>query len=141
MKALLFAVGLVSFGTGQTFAADIPIKAPQKPVIAYDWTGIYSSIGVGWSFDRTLWRLPNPIPGTLLPSTLNTNGPAFGSFMGIQKQFNWLVVGVEGGAVVDRNIFGSVTSGNNLCTATAGQMCQSRIRTPIWLAGGKLGYA
>src|ERR1043166_8240272 len=67
MKALLFAVGLVSFGTGQTFAADIPIKAPTKPIIAYDGTRINTPIGDSWSFDRPLWRPPNPIPGTLLP--------------------------------------------------------------------------
>jgi len=95
VTALLIAAPL-----GVASAADMPVKAPMKPVpVPYSWTGFYIGVNGGGAQGWTSWQyyfFPGPTP-----STLFANHDAAGGMAGGTVGYNWQagtnwVVGVEG---------------------------------------------
>src|ERR1700675_1847808 len=92
VTALLIAAPL-----GVASAADMPVKAPMKPVpVPYSWTGFYIGVNGGGAQGWTSWQyyfFPGPTP-----STLFANHDAAGGMAGGTVGYNWqagtnLVVG------------------------------------------------
>jgi outer membrane immunogenic protein len=104
MSGKLLLAGTIAFavaGLGsQALAADMPVKAAPRPVVAaYNWTGWYvgGHIGGGWSgIDITNVNGNAPFPAGTQNST-NQSGVLGGIQAGFNYQMNsnW-VVGVEG---------------------------------------------
>jgi outer membrane immunogenic protein len=91
MKKLLVA-GL-GFGMlmGPAVAADMPVKALPKPVVAYSWTGCYIGGGAGGAWAKSDWTYRNFNP-------YSAPGPG-GPFFATGENFDmtsW-VAGVQGG--------------------------------------------
>jgi outer membrane immunogenic protein len=81
-------------------AADLPPAprpAPMAPVAyvapVYNWSGFYVGGHVGGGFANSSWS--DPITG-VNNDTFNSNGFLGGGQVGVNAQFNWLVVGLEG---------------------------------------------
>jgi outer membrane immunogenic protein len=101
-KFLLGSVGLVAMLAGPAMAADMPIKAPPPPPVAYyDWTGAYIGFNVGetwYDVDRTF---PNDFrSGGLTPGSRGNFGTSdsdgiFGFHAGAQWQWGAWVIGAE----------------------------------------------
>jgi len=148
----IFAAFWLLGAIGSASAADLPTKAPPyiAPVaVAPNWSGYYVGLNAGgvWSDTNMDWRL-NPVgfgpSGVLVEQAaaghLRTSGFTGGGQIGLNKQFDMLVFGIEGdlqytglsgsrsgGAIVPPGIFDSFT-----------QSMESR-----WLgtARGRLGIA
>lgn len=144
MRAKLIAVlgGALSLGAaGAASAADMAVKARPvvAPVVAYDWTGFYGSVGVGygWGEVRAAYVLPPPDR-----HDSNKDGGWWDGRLGFQYMFsNRIVLGVEGAwAGPFDNGFGRSLSPTGSCLlSTADSFCDGRIRD-IGSVGGKLGY-
>jgi len=128
--AAFFLLGTI----GSASAADLPTKAPAyAPPVAVltSWSGYYVGLNAGgvWSNTDMDWRL-NPVgfgpSGVLVEQAaaghLKTSGFTGGGQLGLNKQFNMLVFGIEGdlqytglsgsrsgGALVPPGIFDSFT--------------------------------
>ena len=101
VAALLMAAPLTSAN-----AADMALKAPSVPPVAYNWTGFYLGIegGVGWASaedtDATGFD-----SGRFTPT-----GALVGGTIGYNRQFNRVVLGLEGdgsGAWITGNTSGA----------------------------------
>jgi outer membrane immunogenic protein len=142
MKKLAVVVALVAFA-GSAYAADLELKAP--PIVnAYNWTGLYGSIGVGWARSDVSWALTNPAPAGLPPFSAASSDGIVSGKVGYQYQLGFVVLGVEAGisSLIDQSVpAGPVGGGPGGCTANPGQLCQVRISEPISTVGGKLGFA
>src|SRR3954467_13354271 len=94
-KFLLGSVGLAAMLAGPAMAADMPIKAPPPPPVAYyDWSGAYIGFnagGVGNEVNRAfkVGGAVNPNFGT------NDSDGIFGFHAGAQWQWGAWVLGVE----------------------------------------------
>jgi outer membrane immunogenic protein len=107
MRTTILAYVLVlGAATAESFAADIPLKAP-RPAPVYNWAGFYAGVngGYGWadpSADFTPATVPLPpnvvLVGPAAPFTLNTSpkGYVIGGQFGYNWQFGRVVAGVEG---------------------------------------------
>ncbi|HKU06021.1 MAG TPA: outer membrane beta-barrel protein [Bradyrhizobium sp.] len=146
MKKIALAAAAVSFlFTGAASAADLAARPYTKapPVIAkvYDWSGIYVGGAVGGIWNDTDGVFYNA-PGFNWRTNNHSDWIA-GGFAGIQKQWNNIVVGVEGGWNAVGDGWGS-TIGNGIAGpcgfAAAVESCQARI-TDIGYIGGRLGFA
>jgi outer membrane immunogenic protein len=80
-------------------AADLPMRpepAPVAPVVyappVYNWSGFYIGGNVGGGFADSSWT--DPFTGA--NNTFNKDGFIGGGQIGVNAQFNWLVVGLEG---------------------------------------------
>ncbi len=87
--------------TGAAKAADLPVPprpAPVAPVpyvpppTAYDWSGFYVGGHVGGGFGDFSWS--DPLTGAT--NSFSKSGFLGGAQVGVNAQFNWLVVGLEG---------------------------------------------
>jgi outer membrane immunogenic protein len=139
--AVATAAAVVAFA-GSAYAADLELKAP--PINAYNWTGLYGSLGAGWARSDVSWALTNPAPAGLPPFSAASNDGIVSGKVGYQYQFGFVVLGVEAGisSLIDQSIpAGPVGGGPGGCTANAGQLCQVHISAPIATVGGKLGFA
>jgi outer membrane immunogenic protein len=147
MKKLALAVvaACLSFA-GSASAADLaarPYTKAPPPVVAavYDWTGIYVGGAVGGIWNDTSGNFYNA-PGFGWSTGSHSDWIA-GGFAGIQKQWNNVVFGIEGGWNGVGNGWGS-TLGNGIagpCGFVAGtENCQARI-SDIGYIGGRLGFA
>jgi outer membrane immunogenic protein len=96
MRSLLLA-GTALALTGQAFAADMPLKAPPRPVAAaFSWTGCYvgGHVGAGWA--RADISDPSGVNIAPIGSSVRVDsGPGFlgGGQVGCDYQFasNWLI--------------------------------------------------
>jgi len=59
----------------------------------YNWSGLYFGANAGWISGEGDWTYPN---GTS-PQPITFDGGVLGGHIGLQHQFNTIVVGVEGG--------------------------------------------
>jgi len=91
MSRLLTATAAVMLLTSGTFAADGPVFDPiTDPRTAYDWSGFYIAHQLGWG-----WASMNLDDGIALDTDVDLNGAFFGGVLGLQKQWDWLVLGAE----------------------------------------------
>ena len=119
-------------------AADMPLKAPVPvPAAAYDWSGFYIGGVGGWQGSRI--RLSSP-PGSLV-FTPNHESLALGAFVGVQRQFGQVVLGVEGDYVsgFGRASLGATPSLSIFFPGGTGTG-QAKLRD-IWSVGGRIGWA
>src|SRR3954453_20927735 len=95
-KLLLTTAVLVALMAGEGFGADLraPVyKAPTAVPPVFDWSGFYIGVDGGWQGSRIgLSR-----PGASLSYEPHHNSGAVGGFVGVQRQFGQIVLGVEGG--------------------------------------------
>jgi outer membrane immunogenic protein len=148
-KLAIAAVALAV--TSTAYAADMPLlKAPPMAPAAYDWSGLTFDADIGWGGSNLNWNYNHsglggaPINAPLSPFSLSTSSAAYGGHVGFQKQWGWIVVGVEAGILENMaGNFAKVTSvaGGPSCTIFAGQVCQAHIGDSIYTVGGKLGVA
>jgi outer membrane immunogenic protein len=80
-------------------AADLPMRpapAPVAPVAyappVYNWSGFYVGGHIGGGFENSSWT--DPFTGS--NDTFNNSGFLGGAQIGVNTQFNWLVLGLEG---------------------------------------------
>jgi outer membrane immunogenic protein len=80
-------------------AADLPMRpapAPVAPVAyappVYNWSGFYIGGHIGGGFENSSWT--DPFTG--VNDTFNNSGFLGGAQVGVNTQFNWLVLGLEG---------------------------------------------
>ncbi len=80
-------------------AADLPMRpapAPVAPVAyappVYNWSGFYIGGHIGGGFENSKWT--DPFTGA--DDTFNHSGFLGGAQVGVNTQFNWLVLGLEG---------------------------------------------
>ncbi|MFZ3307801.1 MAG: outer membrane protein [Xanthobacteraceae bacterium] len=93
-------------------AADLPMRpapAPVAPVAyappVYNWSGFYIGGHIGGGFENSSWT--DPFGGA--NNTFNNSGFLGGAQIGVNTQFNWLVVGLEGDFSWTSDIKGSGT--------------------------------
>jgi opacity protein-like surface antigen len=136
-----FVLATVAAGTllsAPAFAADMAVKArPPALSPAFDWSGFYIGGDLGWQGSRI--GLSSPSPAEPLSFTPNHDGFAGGGFVGIQKQFNQVVVGIEGSylAATGHESFGTPSIGPIFSpggTANA----QAKLKD-LWSIGARVG--
>jgi outer membrane immunogenic protein len=143
-RVLLVGTAIAALMGGPALAADMPLKAPVAAPSYYNWSGFYGSFGAGWARSDMSWHLTNPAPPTLPPFSASTDDTILGFNVGYQRQFNWLVLGVDAGVSTFVNrpvISGPVGGGPGGCTVNGGQLCQVSLSQSIRTVGGKLGVA
>ena len=103
-------------------AADLPVRpapAPVAPVAyappVYNWSGFYVGGHIGGGFENSDWT--NPVTGA--SASFSDSGFLGGAQIGVNTQFNWLVVGLEGDFSWTSDIKGSSTDvlGNVMTTS------------------------
>jgi opacity protein-like surface antigen len=137
MKRLILAtIAAGTFLSAPAFAADMAVKArPPALAPAYDWSGFYIGGDLGWQGSRIGLSSPTG-PVSFAP---NHDGFAGGGFVGIQKEFNQVVVGIEGSylAATGRESFTTPSIGPIFVpggTATA----QAKLKD-LWSVGARVG--
>jgi outer membrane immunogenic protein len=138
-KLLLVTAAIVALMAGKSFAADLraPVyKALPTPV--FDWSGFYIGVDGGWQGSRI--GLSNPDFGTLTYEPHHNSG-AVGGFVGLQRQFGQIVLGLEGGYLAG---FGQASLGTttsiSIFTPGGTGTAQAKLRD-IWSVGGRVGWA
>lgn len=126
-----------------SFAADISTKAPPRApdkATSFNWTGLYvgGSVGYGRATDVTTQRNTGVFAG-LFPTDNQSvaSGLLYGGQVGYRHQFNWLVVGVEGGVLGSR-----IRSNTSQTAAVAGLAATTSTNFSIgtiWEARGIIG--
>ena len=108
MKKLLVAAALFALSAGSAPAADLaPRPYTKAPVAApyYDWTGFYVGLNVGYAWDNSSssyvsdgGTVTNLIAGAAIPVSqgVKKDGVTGGFQLGYNRQFDRLVVGLEG---------------------------------------------
>jgi outer membrane immunogenic protein len=144
MKKVALAAAVLVIGTVSASAADLAARPYTKapPVVdpAYNWTGFYIGGNVGYSERDYDWRYTNPLPATIVPFGMSTNGGIYGAQAGAQYQFNQIVVGIEY-AYTER--FDSSTASNVGCgpNPTLALLTCNVHSNSLQTLGGKLGWA
>jgi outer membrane immunogenic protein len=146
-KLFLASVAVIALVAGAASAADLttkPVyKAPRSAVapiaVLYNWSGFYIGGDVGWQGSRIGLSRADPL-GSLTYAP-HHDSFAFGGFLGAQRQFGQLVLGVEGGylAANGQASLGSTPSISIFIPSGTGT-AQAKLRD-IWSAGGRIGWA
>jgi outer membrane immunogenic protein len=76
-------------------AADMPLKAAPPPVSTYNWTGFYIGGDGGFASAQSAGTFTNAAGFFPVPYNFNASGGFAGGFVGAQKQWQNLVVGIE----------------------------------------------
>ena len=79
-------------------AADLPVKAPPRPVVAppYNWTGLYAGLNLGGSWGHQDASLINTTTGAIVATRSNNlDGVIGGGQIGYNWQVNQWVFGLE----------------------------------------------
>src|SRR5580692_11523561 len=83
LGGLAIAALLIAAPLGVASAADMPVKAPMKPVpVPYSWTGFYIGVNGGGAQGWTSWQyyfFPGPTPSTLFANHDAAGGMAGGT--------------------------------------------------------------
>lgn len=152
MRALRLGAAVVAMTAGLhvgTAGADGVIARPADPYIyvapaavplTYDWTGLYIGGHLGAANSRAEFTdngiiSPPPPVGTGLPEQFEHSITGFtgGGFVGLQKQWSWIVVGAEAGYLwMDQS--GSTGSVNQPAITLS-----SNVRN-LFLVTGKFGW-
>ena len=140
MKKFVVAAAVAAFGfAGSASAAERPVKAvPLAPAPAYNWSGIYIGGDAGWQSSRI--DLSNPDFGTI-PYSPRHSSFALGAFIGAQKQFGQVVLGIEGGylsAFRDASL-GAVPAISIFVPGGTGT-AQAKLKD-LWSIGARVGWA
>jgi outer membrane immunogenic protein len=140
LRKLLGLIGvstlLIGAPIGAASAADMPLKAPPL-ASEYDWTGFYVGENSGWEWQHHSWAYSPPIVGAANQSwTADSTSSTLGGQIGLQKQWNHIVFGVE--TAFNTDVFNKAWDGH-ICPNTA-LSCQTRAND-ILTVGGRLGYA
>ena len=134
-SGLPVAAVVILAGSASALAADLPVYVKARPVAwIAPWTGFYAGphIGYGWGNKQFFDNFPTP--DGELDADASVKGGLGGFQGGYNRQFNWLVVGVEG------DFSWSGVSGNFPCFRFGDQVCSAK---PEWLGSlaGRLGVA
>jgi len=122
-------------GGASAMAADLPVYVKARPTATVPlWTGFYAGahLGYGWGNNQFFDNFPTP------DGELDANAAVRGGLMGFQggynRQFNRLVLGVEG------DFSWTGVRGNFPCFQFGDQVCSAK---PEWLGSlaGRLGVA
>jgi outer membrane immunogenic protein len=139
MRTIASALVLAAFATSAT-AADMPVKAPMKPIIVqpYNWTGFYLGIAGGGGWADT--RHTNTING-INSGTVGISGGLFGGTYGYNFQLGSWVLGFEGDfswSGIRSKFFDN--NGSDFCSPAIELECMTNL---LWLGTdrGRLGYA
>jgi outer membrane immunogenic protein len=148
MRALRLGAAIVATAAGfhiGTAGADGIIARPADPYIyvapsavplTYDWTGLYIGGHLGAANTRNEFSYDGtPDPVFLLPEDFEhgTTGFAGGGFVGLQKQWSWLVLGAEASYLwMDQS--SSTTSGNDPTTRLSSNVSN------LFMVTGKFGW-
>ena len=128
---------------GAASAADLAVKAPP-PIPVIDWSGFYVGGEIGGQSSRI--DLSNPTLGTV-GFRPDHDSFALGAFIGAQRQFGALVVGVEGGYLAGFFNANLVPPGNGPTTALSiffnpnGTGTAYAKMQDIWSGGARIGWA
>lgn len=144
MKKILLGAAVAMLGIAPALAADMApryTKAPAPAVVAaaYNWTGFYVGVNVGYSDTDYNWRYTNPVPTTIVPFGINNSSAIYGAQIGAQYQWNQIVLGIEYAYNAhDRNNATNVGCGPNPTLARISCNVNSDSTQTL---GGKLGWA
>jgi outer membrane immunogenic protein len=132
MKSIAMAAALVSFVATAASAADMPVKAPPKPVMSCNWCGFYvgANAGNSWSHDP-MSTVSTPVPDGVLGlpagvsaglAALSTTsvplGRSDGFIGGVQAGYNWQTGNFVSGLEADIQDMSS-TGGSGSTSQTA----------------------
>jgi outer membrane immunogenic protein len=108
MRKILYGAiaWLACSGFMPAMAADLPVKAPPKPVpqiTPFTWTGFYAGINGGAGWGRAAEQFSDQTSATVAPVSVTGGGAGVthlsGAFGGVQAGYNWqmqsLVYGLE----------------------------------------------
>jgi outer membrane immunogenic protein len=149
MRALRLGAAVAAVAAGLsagTARADGPPPGPAyppgylpayMPTVTYDWTGVYVGGHIGAANARREFTYDGTLdPVTLLPEEFAHSATSFvgGGFVGLQKQWSSIVLGVEAGYLWldDTQSTGSLNVANTTLS--------SCVRN-LFLATGKFGFA
>jgi outer membrane immunogenic protein len=143
-KLFLTTAAIVALMVDNSFGADLRAPAYKAPTVlppVSDWSGFYIGVFGGGQSSRIGLSNPDPDADAPLVFTPNHTSAAIGGFVGVQRQFGQIVLGVEGGylAAFDRArlqtpSLGSIFEEGGTGTAFA------KLRD-IWSVGGRIGWA
>jgi outer membrane immunogenic protein len=141
-KLYLTTAAIVALMVDTSFGADLRAPAYKAPTVlppVSDWSGFYIGVFGGGQASRI--GLSNPdIDGSLV-FTPNHTSATVGGFVGVQRQFGQIVLGVEGGylAAFDRARLVTPSQGSIFEPGGEGT-AQAKLRD-IWSVGGRIGWA
>ncbi len=97
MKLLLGGAALAALAVAPAVAADLPVRPIYKapPPIAYNWTGFYGGVNVGYSWGRERNEWTDPVTGFTVAESQNMNGVIGGVQWGYNWQLGNWVLGTE----------------------------------------------
>jgi outer membrane immunogenic protein len=133
-SASAFAIAVT---LGAAPAADLAVKAPP-PVPIIDWSGFYVGGEIGGQSSKI--DLSNPTLGTV-GFRPDHDSFALGAFLGAQRQFGSLVVGVEGGYLAgffNANL-GPITALSIFVNPNGTGTAYAKMQD-IWSGGARLGW-
>ena len=140
---LLGSVALAAMISGPAMAADMPIKAPPPPPVAYyDWTGAYIGFNVGETWYDVNRHFPVAGGFGVNPdfTTSNSDG-IFGFHAGAQWQWGAWVLGVEAALSGCMHECRSTSSALPVAAGFSGLTSAQHKITNLFTVGPRLGYA
>jgi outer membrane immunogenic protein len=147
-KFLLGSVGLAAMIAGPAIAADMPVKAPPAPPVAYyDWSGAYIGFNAGGVWHKNSVHFPSPgaaglgFAGVNPDFSTNSSDGIYGFHAGAQWQWGAWVLGVE--AALSGCMQECRSSSGPLSTAAgfAPNTAFETKMTNLFTVGPRLGYA
>jgi outer membrane immunogenic protein len=126
---------LASLAATPALGADLVLKAPALRSAPVElWTGFYGGPHAGYGWGKKTFIDNFPTPDGELDADASVKGFVGGLQGGYNKQFNWLVIGVEG------DFTWSGVKGTFNCFPFGDQVCSAQ---PEWFASvaGRVGVA
>lgn len=100
LKQAIIAAAAFSLSATIASGADMAVKAPMlKAQPVADWSGVYVGGQIGWQQSSIGLSATNGGAVGSLTYNPTHSSWALGGFIGVQKQFNQFVLGVEGGYI------------------------------------------
>jgi outer membrane immunogenic protein len=165
-KLLLGSVALFALSVGgPALAADMPAYRAPAPAAYYNWSGYYIGFNIGGQWDTVERTFPNAAGGFVgglssgIPFSSESKDGIFGTHIGLQYQFGYWVLGIEGALSAGFHEMRSVSGvlpcalgAVTPCTGTTGTIGGVGVGftpnttgehkiTNIWTVGPKVGYA
>jgi outer membrane immunogenic protein len=135
------AAAMATGHIGSALAADLPLKAKAPPPVVapvYNWSGFYVGGELGGLWARADGSFVNPPPATY--SNKGSTG-AGGGFIGVQYQWDKVVLGAEANVVAlfSRNL--GASSCTPLAACSAGTTIGNSLSSAVWSVGPRFGIA